>query len=221
MLIFVPGAGALETDLVLARVTDAPSLRRTDDPIIQLSPVAQAIEDDPNATPSSTDIPDVPYRLGSTANYDGAITYLFWTILQGDAGKAGVRVAAIDGGNGCVEPTTETIQDGSYPLAFTNTLVFSRSALGDEVVGALLWHALSAAALDQVAELSLVGFDRTALEQERESIFAMIEEAQKAAQEAATDGEGEATATPEADGTPEATPEASEGDATPTETPSE
>lgn len=206
LLVLAPSLGAIETDLILATVTDGQQvLRRTDAPIVQMSPV-----NTPNAS-GATDIPDLQYRVGATAHFDGAITYALWTAFQSDPGKDGVRVVQIDAGSGCIEPTAETILDGSYPFSYSSMLVFSKAALSDDVVAALLWQAFNSDALIQIETLGLVGFDRTALEAERENIFTMIEEARRAAAEADPDVES-------GDVTPEATEEATE---TSTEVPTE
>ncbi|MBZ0315874.1 MAG: substrate-binding domain-containing protein [Anaerolineae bacterium] len=206
LLVLSPSLGAIETDLILATVTNGQQvLRRTDAPIVQMSPV-----NTPNAS-GATDIPDLQYRVGATAHFDGAITYALWTAFQSDPGKDGVRVVQIDAGNGCIEPTAETILDGSYPFSYSSMLVFSKAALSDDVVAALLWQAFNSDALIQIETLGLVGFDRAALEAERENIFTMIEEARRAAAEADPDAES-------GDATPEATEEVTE---TPTEVPTE
>jgi phosphate transport system substrate-binding protein len=52
------------------------------------------------------------------------------------ADKAGdqVRAVAIDGGAGCVEPSTETIADGSYPLARSLYIYVNKAKLSDPAV---------------------------------------------------------------------------------------
>ncbi len=209
LLVLAPSLGAIETDLILATVTGGQQvLRRTDAPIVQMSPV-----NTPNAS-GATDIPDLQYRVGATANFDGAITYALWTAFQSDPGQDGVRLVQIDGGNGCVEPTTDTILDGSYPFAYSSMLVFSKAALSDDIVAALLWQSFNSDALVQIEALGLVGFDRAALEAERENIFTMIEEARRAAAEAAAEAEA-------SDATPEATEAAPEATTTATDEPTE
>ncbi len=205
LLVLVPSLGALETDLILATVTGGQQvLRRTDAPIVQMSPA-----NTPDAT-GSTEIPDLQYRIGATGVFDGAITYTSWGAFQADPGKDGVRLVQIDGGNGCVEPTTETILDGSYSFAFKSMMVFSKAALSDDIVAALLWQSFNSDALVQIEALGLVGFDRAALESERENIFTMIEDARRAASEANAES---------SDATPEATEVAPDATEVPTEEP--
>lgn len=52
------------------------------------------------------------------------------------ADKAGdqIRAIAIDGGAGCVEPSTETIADGSYPLARSLYIYVNKAKLSDPAV---------------------------------------------------------------------------------------
>ncbi|MBI5931285.1 MAG: substrate-binding domain-containing protein [Chloroflexi bacterium] len=194
LLILVPNFGALETDLILTAVMNGQQvMRRTDAPIVQMAPV----NNEGASGTSGADIPDLQYRIGATANFDGAITYALWNAFQADPGKDGVRVLQIDSGNGCVEPTTESILDGSYSFAYGTSLVFSKAALSDDVVAALLWQSFNADALTQIEALGLIGFDRAGLEAERENIFTLIEDARRAAADAtSTDVTPEATEVP-------------------------
>ncbi len=181
LLVLVPSLSALETDIVMGAAVPGGSLRRTDAPIVQ-------------ETPDNTVLSDIDYRLGGTANFDGAITYMFWDDYAASAGRDAVHLMEVDAGDGCVMPDEDTILDSSYPFGFSSRLVFSEQALGDPLVAALLWHTHSRAALDAVEALDLISFDRDMLETERDNLFGMIEAAQAAAASAAAAAEAEAEA---------------------------
>lgn len=163
ILILAPSLGAFETDMILSQAARGRgALRRTDAPIIQ-------------TTPSDAHLSDVNYRLGATANFNGAITYVLWNQFSATPNLALVE---INSGRGCVAPTEATIQDGSYPFASSAWLVFSEQSLSDGLVASLLWHTHSLEVLNALTSLELVGFDRAFLESARDNLFALIEAAQ-------------------------------------------
>lgn len=189
LVVLVPSIGAIETDIVISRVAQAPVLRRTDAPVIM-------------ETPDDAALDDLDYRLGGLLNTDEAITLTYWSDLVNHPTYDQLQLVAIDAGDGCIDPSPEHFEDGSYPFALSAHLVFSQTALSDETIAALLWHTHTDAALDAIAELELVGFDREALEAEQDNLFTLIEDAIAAAeaeetttQESTSDGdnaEGEA-----------------------------
>ena len=64
-----------------------------------------------------------------------------------------MKAIEIDGGEGCVAPTAETIADGSYPLSRSLYIYVSKASLADNpAVGSYVDLYLSAAGLAQVAE---------------------------------------------------------------------
>jgi phosphate transport system substrate-binding protein len=72
------------------------------------------------------------------ADEQGALGALAYSEFL-DAGVGGLKVVSIDGGHGCIPPGSETIQDGSYPLAFPLVLYFDpRTAAGDPAAAAFL-----------------------------------------------------------------------------------
>lgn len=209
LLVLTPAMGALETDIILGHVSPGGFVRRSDYPTIQ-------------ETPEDSSLSDLAYRLGGLANADNAITYVLWSDWQSYDLQEQGRLVEVDGRNGCVAPSDAAFNDGSYPFAFRSWVVFSEEALSDPIVAALLWHAHSREALDSIDSMNLVGFDRTAFENRRDTLFTLIEAAQAAAapeDELGETPDGEATAEPTAEGEDSATPsdeatEAPDGDAT-------
>jgi phosphate transport system substrate-binding protein len=68
-----------------------------------------------------------------------------------------MKAIEIDGGEGCVAPTAETIADGSYPLSRSLYIYVSKASLADNpAVGSYVDLYLSAAGLAQVAEAGYV-----------------------------------------------------------------
>jgi len=62
----------------------------------------------------------------------GALGYLGLSYVEENAGK--LKPVAIDGGDGCVKPSVETVQDGSYKPLSRPLLVYARAdALEDKV----------------------------------------------------------------------------------------
>ena len=165
LIVLVPSIGAAETDIVLSRVAPSVRLRRADSPTVQ-------------ETPASTPLTDIDYRLGSTAAVDGAVTYISWGDWQANSEIEGLSLLEISNqanGVDCTSPTSSSVQDHSYPLSYSSYLFFSEEGLSDELVSAFLWHTHSEAALDAVTLLNTAGFDRQALELERDDLFSLIE----------------------------------------------
>lgn len=179
--VLVPPTGAVTTDLVLGEVASSTALLRTDAPVVQESPVAQADSDEL----TSGQLSDVDYRIGAVGHLDGALTYVFWSEYQKNAGRDGVRLLQIDSGAGCITPSEETLLDGSYPFAFTSYLVYSDAALEDLSTAGLVWYLYEDPRLNVLSEKGLAGFNSNMLAAEREALFTQIEDAQARAVEAA------------------------------------
>lgn len=84
---------------------------------------------------------DPLYRAAAVANAGSGLTYMrlqdYTRALE--IGQTGIQLVAVDAGNGCVVPSVETIQDGSYALARTVTLKVTETAVENEPTKSLLW----------------------------------------------------------------------------------
>jgi phosphate transport system substrate-binding protein len=79
-----------------------------------------------------------------------------------------VRVIEIDGGEGCVAPSAETVADGTYPLSrplfiYVNTAKVAES----EALKQFVDYYLSDEGIAKVSEVGYVSLDETALEETR------------------------------------------------------
>ena len=84
---------------------------------------------------------DPKYRAAAVANVPGALTYMTWAqyeeVLATE--QANVRAVSVDGGAGCIEPTTTSIIDGTYALSRGTSLLVREAALADVNVQSMLW----------------------------------------------------------------------------------
>ena len=196
LLILSPQFAGVESDVIFSiTAPGVSSLPRNDAPTVQFAR-------------TDTQLNDIDYRVGGLAQFEGgALTYLKWSEWQAIE-DAPANVRALQVGSDCVAPTAETIADGSYPFSLNSYLVFSENALKDGIAASYLWYAYDSAALDQLAELGLAGFDRDTLEAQREEQFDLFAElyAQGVA-EAEAAAQAEADANAETDASTDATPE--------------
>lgn len=154
---------------------------------------------------------DPLYRAAATANVEGGITYMSWFDYQSvlSSGQQNIQLVAVDGGDGCVAPSTETIADGSYPLTRSLHWIINRAALANPEVQALVWYIYSNENYPLLEANDLVGVRFGDLPQIRTTLQTAFEEAEAAAILQA-EAEATAEATLEADATAEATEEAAE-----------
>jgi len=84
---------------------------------------------------------DPLYRAAATANVETALTYMSWDQYQDvlNNEQERIQVVAVDGGEGCIVPSEETIQSGAYPLMRSLHLVMSESSLQRIEVQSYLW----------------------------------------------------------------------------------
>jgi phosphate transport system substrate-binding protein len=85
---------------------------------------------------------DPLYRAAAVANVPGALTYMTWGQYQAVLAnnQARIQLVAIAQAGACVTPTEESLQDGSYPLSQTLSLVISQRALERAEVQAFAWY---------------------------------------------------------------------------------
>jgi phosphate transport system substrate-binding protein len=148
---------------------------------------------------------DPLYRAQGVANTDNGLTYLWWSDFQGST--ADVKLLQVDGGSGCVAPSPETFQDGTYPLSFPVSYYFSQKAFANPLARAFLWGFFSQTSLNTIAKHPFSGLNMEALQtSQRDDVYNLLAEYEKTAAASAP------TATPAAtpEGTPGTTPEATQ-----------
>lgn len=195
IFVFGPSASDSYTDLLMSRIGGKAAPIRSD---IQVSN-------------------DVLYRAAATANVKGGLAYMTWgqyqAVLENE--QANIQLVAVDYGNGCVAPSTETISDGTYPLTRSAKLIVKKASLTNIAVQSWLWSLFMDANYAQFENAGFYGLDFASLDEIRDSLeqaFAEAAEELAAAQptsEAPVDGE------PTPESTAEVTPEE------PTEEPTE
>ncbi len=115
---------------------------------------------------------DPLYRAASVAVADASLTYTRWRAYPRvlERGDADVRLVAIDGGAGCVEPSEATIADGSYPISRPVQLVTSEQALVRPDVQSVLWFIFSDTNFSRITNAGFVGLELSALPAIRETL---------------------------------------------------
>lgn len=164
---------------------------------------------------------DVLYRAAATANVDGALTYMSWADYQRviTAGQARIHLVKVDGGSGCIEPSVETITNGTYPLTQTIQLVISQKSLASLNVQSYVWSLFTDENFNGLASRGLVGIDLNRLSDVRLMLQTEFTNAVTAAAAAESTAVPESTA--EATPAPEATGEVTAGPESTVETPAE
>ena len=84
---------------------------------------------------------DPLYRAAAVGNVTGGLTYMSWTEYQNvlDNRQANIQLVAIDGGSGCVQPSGDSIENGSYPLSRRASLLINEGSLAKTKVQSFLW----------------------------------------------------------------------------------
>ena len=171
------------------------------------------IETTGSARPTRPDVTernnDPLYRAAAVANAGSGLAILSWPEYQTalDSDQAGIQLVSVDSGSGCVEPSPDTIADGSYALARPVSLLVSQSALARPEVQALLWTVLADEnyGLLQLADLVGIAFGdlpaaRTALQAQFDAAILAAATAPEATPEPASTEEA-ADAEPTAEAT--------------------
>jgi phosphate transport system substrate-binding protein len=180
MFLFAPTYGSPYADLLLITTTGGADPGRTD---IELS-------DDPL------------YRAAATGNVETALAYMsypdYLAVLENE--QQNIQLVAVDGGDGCIEPSAEAIADGTYPLTQPLLIIANQVALNRIEVQSLLWTIFSDENYFLLEDAGLIGIDFAALPDLRDN----LQDAFTAAAEAAVNA-AEATAEPTAEATAEGT----------------
>ncbi len=102
---------------------------------------------------------DPNYRAAAVANVPGALTYMTWADYEGVLAneQADVRAVAVDGGAGCIAPTSASIADSSYTLSRGTTLLVREAALADINVQSFLWTLYGDDNWSQVTRAGFIG----------------------------------------------------------------
>jgi phosphate transport system substrate-binding protein len=155
-----------------------------------------------------TETDDDPlYRAAATANVEGALTFMSWPDYQQvlDNQQANIHLIDIDGGNGCIQPSTETVADGSYPLARPAKLIVSQRALVRPEVQSILWFLASDDNYTLIENAGLVGLNFGDLPELRNALQGAFTEATTAVAQTPVEVTPEATAEATAEVTPDST----------------
>ncbi|MBN2470938.1 MAG: substrate-binding domain-containing protein [Anaerolineae bacterium] len=121
---------------------------------------------------------DALWRAAATANVEGAVTYM--TLAEYEASDAAVQLVAVDAGAGCVEPSVETILDGSYAISEPVTFAARLDALARPEVKALAWFAVRSSSPALFEGAGLVSVPADSFTAYQESLIAAFEAAESA-----------------------------------------
>ncbi len=178
LMLFTPGSGDSSADLMLLKATGISTPVRED--------VAES-----NNNPL--------YRAAAVGNVEGGLTVMSWADYQRVLAnnQARIHVVNVDGGNGCVQPSEETIADGSYSLTRSAQLLVNTKSLTKVPVQSFLWYLASDSSYGALAQYDLVGVNFGSLPALRNNLQKWYLDSAVAAAEAAAVA---------AEATPEATP---------------
>jgi phosphate transport system substrate-binding protein len=102
----------------------------------------------------------------SVAADPSALGYLAFALYRSNA--EGLKLVAVDTGQGCVRPSAETAADGSYaPLSRPLFLYVNKAASARAEVGAVVSSYLSPGGSDQIAKLGQVPLPPAVIARER------------------------------------------------------
>lgn len=197
--LFAPAVGGIYSDIMMLAASGANTPLRAD---VQV-----------NADPL--------YRAAAVANVEGGLTLMNWDEYQRvlENNQANIQLVSVDGGNGCIAPSPETIGDGTYPLSDSLRLIVSEAALRRVEVQSFLWFAFGDQNYSLLQDAGLMGLGFGDLPDVRNALIEAFARAAapEATPEATPGTEATAEATAQATGeatleaTTEATPEATPG----------
>lgn len=119
MTLFSPNAGNIFADIMMDRGASAIQPVRADAEINN----------------------DALYRAAAVANVTDSLTFMSFNdyLRVIDNEQQGIQLVAVDGGDGCISPTVDTITSGDYPLTRTTSLFVAQDSLADVNVQSYLW----------------------------------------------------------------------------------
>ncbi len=188
--LFAPSEGSFATDLLLLASAGAGAINRSDD----------ALHFDG----------DFLYRAAAAANVPGSVALFDFNDLQEvlESDQQNIQPVSIDSGDGCVEPTADSIRDGSYPLSRPVHLVINQSALVRPEVQSFLWFIAGDDQFDLMLSNGISGVEFSEMQALRNHLQDEFADATAAALIAQPEATSEAT--PEVEVTAEVTPEVTE-----------
>jgi phosphate transport system substrate-binding protein len=156
---------------------------------------------------------DPLYRAAAVANVEGALTYMKWDEYERvlENGQERIQLVLVNGGNGCIQPSAETIASGEYPLSRQTSVLINKASLADIAVQSYLWTMFSNTSLTYFTSAGFVGVDETVLEGIRQDLLVEFTAAMQAAAAAQPESTAEAPdveSTESVEATAEATVEA-------------
>lgn len=139
---------------------------------------------------------DPLYRAAATGILENSLTVLNWNQYQRvlNNNQENIQLVEVNVGNGCVAPSIESINDGSYGLARASQLIVSKPALARSEVQAFIWHIISDASFPTLEANGFIGLRLGDLAESRGLLQRLFIEAEA---QAATTGEADAEATEE------------------------
>jgi len=157
---------------------------------------------------------DVTYRATAVSLVPGLVTYMSWQDYEEALAveNANLQLVAVDGGNGCVVPSSETINDMSYPYTLSHQLFIKQRALARSEVQGIIWFLFQQENYNLFTSAGIIGLSD--LESVREFLQTAFADALTASLTPESTPEPEATA-PVAEATPVAESTESPVEATP------
>lgn len=154
---------------------------------------------------------DALYRAAATGVMENSVTVLSWNDYQRvlNNNQENIQLVEVNAGSGCVAPSIESINDGSYGLARASQLIISKPALARAEVQAFAWHLISDASFPMLEANGFVGLRLSDLAESRSQLQRLFLEAEAEAA-VTTEVEAEATEEAETEEQPEVEAEATE-----------
>ena len=123
--------------------------------------------------------PDALYRAAAVANAPGTIAFMGWDeyLEIPEEQLAAIQLIAINNGESCVTPSTETITDGSYPYVETTRVVFDNNQLGNTALQSLIWFMFSDENFELIENAGYTGVTAGDLPAIREQLQALYDAA--------------------------------------------
>jgi len=142
---------------------------------------------------------DVLYRAAAVGNVEGALTFMTWgdyqKVIQNNQDR--IQLVSVNAGNGCVQPSIESIASGAYSIVRSTTLHVKTSSLTSIPVQSFLWTIVSDSNYSQIENAGFIGLDfgsLPALRQTLQKAFLDASEAAALAAEQTPEATAEATA---------------------------
>jgi phosphate transport system substrate-binding protein len=132
--------------------------------------LSQGVSEDKAAT-LRTDYPSSPNDNVIIQGVEGSPSSLGFTgFAYADLQGEGVKKLGVDGGDGCIDPTAETIADGSYPLSRSLYIyVNTDEAASNDALAAYVDYYLSDEGIASVTESDYVAIPSNDLETTRQA----------------------------------------------------